>query len=85
MSENLSTIFRTILQKIEFPQKEVEAVLRSISRLTVQEQVLLVQLFQKFPNKIPAFWEVTKKKFAYLKSGVGDMNTILQEEVQLFK
>jgi hypothetical protein len=52
--------------------------------LSRQEQVILLQLFQKYPEKISSFWVLSLKKFEYIKNGVGNLDDILQEEIDLF-
>lgn len=61
-----------------------ERLLRAIEKLNTQEQVLLLQLFEKYPEKIPAFWEMSTQKFEYMKNAVGNINEILEEEKKLF-
>lgn len=76
--------FKDVIATSDLTKDVQERLLLAIEKLNTQEQVLLLQLFQKYPEKIEAFWEVSQKKFAYLKNGVGNLDTILEEEIELF-
>jgi hypothetical protein len=73
-----------IIQESTLSSDEARRLYEAIQKQGLQEQVFLFQIFEKYPEKIPAFWEVSKKKFEFLKDGVGDMDAILKEEIELF-
>lgn len=84
MDENWKQSFEDVLQQTSLEQDIQTRLLVAIEKLSTQEQILLLQLFQKYPEKIPAFWEVSQKKFEYIKNGVGNLDKILKEELDLF-
>ncbi len=83
MEEKLHQAFIKVMTN-QVEQDIIDRLLRVIEKMSLQEKIFLFQLFQNFPDKIPAFWEVTKKKFEYIKNGIGDMDKIIEEEIQLF-
>lgn len=84
MEEILERQFRTLIENSGLEQDIQERLLRAIKKLSGQEQVILFQLFQKYPEKISIFWELSLKKFEYIKNGIGNLDAILEEEIQLF-
>lgn len=76
--------FKNLLLASSLSADIQERLLRAIEKLNTQEQVFLLQLFEKYPEKIPAFWDMSKKKFEYMKNAVGNLNDIVEEEQKLF-
>ena len=84
MEDKILLLFEKILTAAL--EKDVATrLMKVIVKMPLQEQIFLLQFFDKYPTKIPAFWEISKKKFDLLNSGVGDMDEILKEEVELFQ
>jgi len=77
-------VLESLLEPISLPPEEKVTILRAIGRLKSQEQLFVIQIFQKHPEKITQFWYITKKKFEYLKDGKGNIEEILKEEIELF-
>lgn len=84
MEESWKKQFISIIENSPLESDIQKRLLTAIEKLSPQEQNLLLILFQKFPEKIPAFWEVSLKKFEYIKNGVGNLDAILEEEIILF-
>jgi hypothetical protein len=84
MEELLERQFRTLIKNSGLEQDIQERLLLAIKKLSAQEQAILFQLFQKYPEKISEFWKVSLKKFEYIKNGIGNLDDILQEEIELF-
>ncbi len=84
MKETLEQSFRDLVVNTSLETDIQNRLLVAIEKLSSQEQILLLQLFQKYPEKIEAFWKISRKKFEYMKNGVGDLEKILQEEIELF-
>ncbi len=84
MEEVWKKQFIVLIENSGLEQDIQRRLLVAIEKLSPQEQNLLLIMFQKFPEKIPAFWEVSLKKFEYIKNGIGNLDAILEEEIQLF-
>ena len=84
MEEIWKKEFTRLIENSELQKDIQKRLFIAIEKLSAQEQNLLLILFQKYPEKIPAFWELSLKKFDYVKNGVGDLGAILQEEIDLF-
>lgn len=84
MDESWKKSFENLIQHTPLAQDIQTRLLLAIEKLSPQEQILLLQLFERYPEKIPAFWEVSRKKFEYTKNGIGDLDKILKEELELF-
>ncbi|OGH66282.1 MAG: hypothetical protein A3B90_01720 [Candidatus Magasanikbacteria bacterium RIFCSPHIGHO2_02_FULL_41_13] len=84
MEETWKKEFTMLVESSGLKKNIQKRLLVAIEKLSLQEQNLLLIMFQKFPEKIPAFWELSLKKFDYVKNGVGNLDEILEEEIKLF-
>ncbi len=84
MQDILERQFRALVENSGLEKSIQERLFVAIQKLSRQEQVILLQLFQKYPEKISSFWVLSLKKFEYIKNGVGNLDDILQEEIDLF-
>lgn len=80
----ISEAFENAISSSPLASEEQKKFLAILEKINQQEQILLLQLFIKFPEKIVPFWEMTKKKLDYIKNGKGNMEKILKEEIEIF-
>ncbi len=76
--------FEKLLQESSLSEEIQKKFLLLLQKQDLQNQVFLLQIFEKYPEKIPAFWEICKKKFDFFKDGIGTLDAIVEEEIQLF-
>lgn len=84
MSQDIFLLFENLIDSQDFDKNTKERFLVALKKLSLQEQIFLLQLFQKYPEKIIPFWKISQKKFSYLKNGVGNLDSILEEEIKIF-